>query len=129
MTLFSVDGVTYPNIHVLSIKRSAAVLDGENAGRVMTGEMVRDVIGTYYNFAIEIDSDASDPAEYDALYEVITAPQDSHEFVMPYGQSAYTFTGYVTNVEDELDFMTEGLNRWGTLSFNMIAMSPARRPA
>ena len=36
-SILSLDGKEYPNLHVVSLKRSFAVLDGDNAGRVMTG--------------------------------------------------------------------------------------------
>lgn len=122
------DGVEYPNIHVVSIKRSFQVLDGENAGRVMTGEMDRDIIGTYYNYSCEIDASAADRAEYDRFYDAISAPVDSHEITMPFAQATLTFSAYVTNGEDELLSMFED-NEWGNLSFNFIAMAPQRRPA
>ena len=86
ISVFSVDGVQYPNVNVLSLKRNFAVLDGPNAGRVMNGDAKRDVIGTYYNYSMELDSSYSDLKEYDELYEVISAPEDSHEIVVPYGQ-------------------------------------------
>lgn len=124
----TMDGVEYPNIHVVSIKRSFQVLDGENAGRVMTGEMDRDIIGTYYNYSCEIDASAADRAEYDEFYEAISAPVDSHEIVMPYAQQTISFSAYVTNGEDELLSMFDD-NEWGNLSFNFIAMAPQRRPA
>ena len=76
--VFTVDGVEYRRIHVLSLKRSFAVLDGENAGRMMEGSMQRDLIGTYYNYSLVIDPDDTDPEEYDALYEILSAPVKSH---------------------------------------------------
>ena len=124
----TMDGVTYPHIHFTSIKRSFQVLDGENAGRVMTGDMERDVIGTYYNYSVEIDSDDADPAEYDDFYEAISAPVDSHLIIVPYAQTTLEFRAYATNGEDRLDIMMDAQNRWGGLSFNFIAMSPQRRP-
>lgn len=123
-----VDGVTYPNIYVLSLKRSFSVLDGDNAGRVMTGDMIRDIIGTYYNYSLEIDSDESDPAEYDRLYEVLSAPVNSHTITVPYGQGAVTFKAYVTNGDDNLVKCYEEINGWNGLSVNFIAMGPKRRP-
>ena len=122
------DGTEYPNIHVVSLKRSFQVLDGENAGRVMTGEMDRDIIGTYYNYSCEIDASAADREEYDNFYEAISAPVDSHEITLPYAQETITFSAYVTNGEDELISMYAD-NEWGNLSFNFIAMAPHRRPA
>ena len=38
-SILSLDGKEYPNLHVVSLKRSFSVLDGDNAGRVMTGAM------------------------------------------------------------------------------------------
>ena len=43
-SVLSLDGKAYPNLHVVSLKRSFSVLDGDNAGRVMTGAMTRDII-------------------------------------------------------------------------------------
>lgn len=123
----TMDGVEYPNIHVVSLKRSFQILDGENAGRVMTGEMDRDIIGTYYNYSCEIDASGADRQEYDDFYEAISAPKDSHEITVPYGQKSISFQAYVTNGEDNLITMYAE-NEWGGLSFNFIAMAPQRRP-
>lgn len=122
------DGQTFPHIHFVSIKRSFQVLDGEAAGRVDTGAMDRDIIGTYYNYSVEIDADDATPEEYDSFYEIISAPQDSHEIVVPYAQTTLTFEAYVTNGTDDLDAMMDYQNRWGGLSFNFISMAPQRRP-
>lgn len=121
------DGVVYPNVHIVSLKRSFQVLDGENAGRVMTGEMDRDIIGTYYNYACEIDASGADRAEYDRFYEEISAPVDSHEITVPYGQGTMTFKAYVASGDDSLIAIYDD-NEWSALSFNFIAMAPQRRP-
>lgn len=124
----TLDGVTYSTLHVVSLKRNFTVLDGENAGRVTTGQMVRDVVGTYYNYSVEIDPDAASRADYDAFYEAISAPVDSHTLVVPYAQTTLTFEAYVTQGSDELVLMEDAANRWENLSFNFIAMAPQRMP-
>jgi len=129
MTVFTLDGIEYPEARVTKLARLFSVLDGPNAGRVMTGDMVRDIIGTYCNYSIEIEVAEGDISAYDALYEAITAPVDSHALTAPYGQTVFAFDAYVTNGEDELLSMESGRNKWGHLSFNFIAMSPRRRPA
>jgi len=126
--VFTVDGVAYPGVNVLSLKRNFAVLDGPNAGRVMDGSTKRDIIGTYYNYSCQVTSDYSDLTEYDRLYEVISAPVDSHEIVVPYGQGTLTFTAYVANGDDELIHKRPDFNKWNNLSFNFVAMKPQRRP-
>lgn len=124
----TLDGITYPHIHITDIKRSFSILDGPNAGRVLTGRMERDIIGTYYNYNAVIDADDRFPAEYDAFYEVISSPVNSHILVVPYAQSTLTYEAYVTQGEDALSFMGDSQNRWGALTFNFIAMEPQRRP-
>lgn len=123
----TIDSTTFPHIHFTSIKRNFEVLDGENAGRLMSGEMERDIIGTYYNYSVEVDADEADPSEYDTFYQTISAPQASHSITVPYGQTTLTFNAYVTQGADELLYMG-GSNRWGGMSFNFIAMEPQRRP-
>lgn len=128
--VFSVDGVEYPGVFVKTIKRSFNVLDGENAGRTMDGAMQRDIIGTYYSYRLELDSSFSNPEEYDALFEAISAPADSHTVSFPYGQSVLTFSAYVANGEDDLSHIYRGgFNKWDNLSINFVAMEPQRRPA
>ena len=84
--VFTVDGEKYSKIHVVSLKRSFSILDGENAGRTMDGAMQRDIIGTYYNYSLEIDPCDSDPEEYDSFWETISAPVNSHTVSFPYGR-------------------------------------------
>lgn len=123
---FKVDGVVY-DVHITDVKRSAEVLDGPNAGRSTAANMIRDVLGTFYNYAVSIDADEATYEEYDRLYEVLSAPVDYHMVEMPYGQGMKRFKAYVSKVEDELhDSRKEG-NRWGGMTFQFIAMEPQRR--
>lgn len=128
-SVLSLDGKAYPNLHVVSLKRSFSVLDGDNAGRVMTGAMKRDIIGTYYNYSMEIDPVSSDLAEYDEFYEAISAPVDSHVLTVPYAQTTVTFDAYVANGEDELASKNDDRSNWQNLSVNFVAMKPKRTPA
>ena len=128
-TAFTVDGISY-NVFVpeKGIKRSGSVLDGDKAGRLQTGRMERDIIGTYYNYSIQVDTSRLEAEDYDALFQVLSAPVDYHTITMPYAQSVLTFEAYVSNVSDVLIQMHEDGNQWGELSFQFIAMEPARTP-
>ena len=127
-SILSLDGKAYPNLHVVSLKRSFSVLDGDNAGRVMTGAMTRDIIGTYYNYSLEIDPVSSNLAEYDEFYEAISAPVDSHVLTVPYAQTVLTFDAYVANGDDELVSKYGNRNEWQNLAINFVAMKPKRTP-
>ena len=124
----TLDGKTYSTLHVTKLTRTFSVLDGENAGRVMSGGMQRDIIGTFYNYQVEIDPDAANRDEYDEFFWAISAPMDSHSLAVPFGQTLYIFEAYVTQGQDELTAMEPAANRWENLSFNFIAMEPARTP-
>lgn len=123
------DGKEYKGIRVLSVKRNFSVTDGDNAGRLsVSGKMVRDIIGTFYNYQFTIDPKNSNRKDYDAFYEAITSPEDSHTIVVPYGQGTFTFEAYITTGSDELVLIGDDANEWKNLSFNVIAMEPQRTP-
>lgn len=126
--MFSIDSIEF-DAAVVSLKRSFQVLDGENAGRTLDGNMNRDVIGTFYNYSVEIDSSKLTQIQYDELYEIISSPDEFHTLVMPYGQTTYTFLAYITTGSDDLMYVRDNKNYWSNLSFNMIAKAPKRRPS
>lgn len=129
ISVFSVDGVEYPGVNVISLERTFAVMDGENAGRTMDGAMRRDIIGTYYNYNMELTSDYSDLSEYDKLYEALSAPVDSHAIVVPYAQETLEFQAYIANGTDNLLHKRPAFNKWNNLTVNFVAMKPQRRPS
>lgn len=124
MIYFSVDGVEYPGLIITELSRSFSVLDGPNAGRSMNGNMIRDVIGTYYNYKMEVEH--TDDEEYDRFYEVISSPTDSHVLVVPYAQSVLQFRAYITGGEDAVEVITNGKTKWGPISLSFVAMKPER---
>lgn len=128
MDVITIDGQTFA-VNVTSLKRGAAVLDGENAGRVLSGRMTRDIIGTYYNYDLTFGKSTLSPSDYDTLYELLTAPVDSHTITVPYGQTTKTFEAYVANASDVLRKLTDSVNYWTELTVKFTAMEPQRRPA
>ena len=130
MTCFKVDGIEFTKAVVDKPKRSFQILDGENAGRqILTAKMERDVLGTFYNYSMNIDSRFMTREEYDVLYELLSAPVDSHVIEVPYAQETLIFEAYVTNGTDELARIRNNSNNWANLQINFIAMEPQRRPA
>lgn len=127
--MFKVDSVAYPVVvEPGGLHRKAAVLDGDNAGRAKSGKMIRDVIGTYYNYTLKLDTRGLAVDKYDALYEVLTAPVDYHTIEMPYGQGSITFQAYVSNVEDRLLDKSTGKTFWGEMTVTFTALAPKRVP-
>lgn len=126
MSVFTIDGNAY-DVEIISLKRKFSVLDGDKAGRASDGSMMRNIIGTYYNYSMQLNTDRLSRSQYDELYEILSAPQDSHTVVLPYGRGTITQQMYVTGGEDELKTDDKG-NIWDGLSIEFVAMTPKRKP-
>lgn len=127
---FKIDGKTYKvRIPEDGIRRSFSVVDGDNAGRTLTGVMERDIIGTYYNYDMDIEADIDHLKDYDDLYEVLSSPTVSHTLSVPYAQSILEFRAYVTDGSDTLNSIKKsGKQVWKGLTISFIADEPKRRP-
>lgn len=125
MAVFTLDGRNYC-VGVKSIHRSAAIKEGKNSGTAMSGAMVRDLIGTFYSYSIELDMRLLSPSDYDEFYETITAPVESHVLVVPYGQGTMRYEAYVTGAEDVCR-LPANVRIWGGLKVTFYAREPQRR--
>ena len=125
--IFTVDGEPY-NVRVKSMTRSFSVLDSDKTGRVQSGAMYREPIGTYYNYTMVVDVKDNDVDALDAFWEVMSAPDKSHRCVFPYNQETLTQDMYVTSGSQELKLMDARGNHWGELSINFVAMKPKKVP-
>ena len=121
----TIDGTSF-DVGVEYIKRQARIEDGPNAGKSKRGDWIRDVYGTFYDYILAFDTSAGlTRADYDTLYNVITAPVEFHTLVVPYGQSTLSFQAGITGAEDNVILMDDG-TVWGNLSITFRAKSPQR---
>lgn len=125
--MFIVDGTQYDG--VLTLARRAVIDEDENGGKALNGDVIRSVTGTRYEYELGIDSDGMTPALYDALYEALTAPADSHSVTMPYGQSTLSFTAYITSADDALERYDGDTPVWGGLKLRFYSTSVLRAPS
>ena len=126
--IFSIDGKFYDiSIPEGGITRNFSVLDTDKSGRTISGDMNRVIIGTYYNYTIQLNMKNLSPKEYDDFYEKISEPTESHLLSVPYGQEMLTFKAYVTQGQDTMQHKRQGKNKWTGLSLNFVALSPQRR--
>lgn len=137
-TCFSIDGITFPHLRVLGLTQTFEILDGENSGRVMTGEMTRDIIGTYYNYKAKIKPEESSDgmSEYSKLWYICSSPVNSHTLIFPYDissdgtvKSTLTFQGYITSgSRDMIKYDLNSIDYWKDGDFQFVAMAPTRKP-
>lgn len=128
---FVIDGVEYDSkeIAIKSLTRSFQVLDGAKAGRSLGGDMLRDIVGTYYNYTIAFDAKIGHEDAYNRLYETLSAPVNSHTISLPFANETITQKMYVTSGSDKLiRFSKDGENFFTELSINFVSMSPFRIP-
>lgn len=126
-SVFKIDGEEF-EVGVISLSRDGNLLDGPNVMRFLDGDMTRDLIGTYINYSMNIGTSEMNPADYDRLYEIVTAPVDFHDATFPYGQQTVSQKMYVANVSDELVKQGESGNVWGNMQIKYTAKKPYRRP-
>lgn len=120
---FLLDGVAY-NVIVTKLTRKFSVQDTAKTGRVQSGDMYRDIIGTFYNYSMTVEQMGTDAAALDAFWEAIAKPVDSHVCVFPYGQTTLTQRMYITSGEQDLVRIAPERTDWGVLNVSFIAMSP-----
>lgn len=79
---FSIDGQEF-NVIVTELARKGRVSESKLSGDVKSGAHFRDIIGTYYDYEMTVGSNALSETEYDALFEILTAPVESTRLCFP----------------------------------------------
>ena len=127
-TKITIDGRDY-NIRIKyeTLRRVFQISEGPNSGVAIDGTMIRDIIGTRFDYQIDVEPDPADPADYDDFYQLITSPVSSHEVSFPYGQETITFNAAVESGTDTYFGLVGCKRRWGGLSIVFRALTPQRK--
>lgn len=125
-----INGVSFDvTVAISAIEESFNVLDGENAGRAMTGRMVRDIIGTYIGHKVTFFNGKSND-DYDALWDYLIAHSvdDSVMLEAADGQSSISYEAYYTSGTRKIRAAQGGVNYWDEIEVNFIPMDPQVTP-
>nr|DAU71613.1 MAG TPA: hypothetical protein [Caudoviricetes sp.] len=116
-------------VAISSIEESFNVLDGENAGRVMSGRMVRDIIGTYIGHKVTFFN-GKNRTDFDALWDYLIAHSvdDSVLLEAADGQSSISYQAYYTSGVRVLNTAADGVNHWDEIEINFIPMNAQVKP-
>lgn len=127
-TGITIDGIDY-NIRLKyeTLRRAFEINEGQNSGNALDGTLIRDIIGTRYNYEIDIEPDPADPSDYDAFYDLISSPVAAHEVSFPYGQETITFRAVIQSGTDTYYGVVGCKRRWGGLSIVFQALTPQRK--
>lgn len=123
--LFDVD------VAISEYSRNFNVLDGPAAGRVMTGRMVRDIIGTYLGRKVKFFRRGDNYQGLDKLWDYLVAHtvDDSVMLECADGQSTLAFEAYYTSGEQPIEQVSGGVNYWGEFEITFIPMDAQVRPS
>ena len=125
----NMDGTTY-RVRIVydTLIRSFELLEGVNAGEMLSGRHERDLLGTGYTYQKPVEPDPRYPTDYDAFFEAISAPVDSHTIIMPYGQTTITYEAMVESGQDTYRGIVGGRTKWRGLTVQYRYIEPQRVP-
>ena len=125
----NMDGTTY-RVRIVydTLIRSFELLEGVNAGEMLSGRHERDLLGTGYTYQMQVEPDPRYPTDYDAFFEAISAPVDSHTIIMPYGQTTITYEAMVESGQDTYRGIVGGQTKWRGLTVQYRYIEPQRVP-
>lgn len=111
-------------LDAIRYSRNFNVLDGDNAGRVMTGRMIRDIIGTYVGHKIKVFRRGGNYAGLDEFwaYLVEHSVDDSVMLEAADGQTTISYEAYYTSGTQDIESVSNGVNYWGEIEINFIPM-------
>lgn len=127
MNVFMMDGIAY-NVHVTKLSREFSVLDSDNSGRTLDGQLYREPIGTYYNYTMTVAPKDGDLAAMDAFWDAISQPVQSHVCTFPYNQQTLTQKMYVTGGGQDMLLLQGQAAHWGEITVSFTATGPGVTP-
>lgn len=129
MAGIQMDGKNY-RVRVLypSVEENARLVEGPNAGEMLSGRRERDLVGTYYDHSLSVQPDPMYPQDYDQFFDDISAPVPAHTITMPHGQGTVTYEAMVSSVSHVCNGVLAGVRRWKGLTVAFSGIRPARLP-
>lgn len=128
--LCKINGVEFDvKVAISDLEESFSVLDGDNVGRVLSGRMIRDIIGTYIGHKVTFFSGKS-REQFDALWDYLVAHSvdDSVYVQLADGQSTISYEAYYTSGTRKLRKRENGINYWDQIEVSFVPMDAQVRP-
>ena len=110
------------DVAISAYNRNFNVLDGPNAGRVLAGKMIRDIIGTYLGHKITVFRRGDDYAGLEEFWEYLYqhSIDDSVLLEAADGQKTISYQAYYTSASQDIEKVEKGVNFWGEIEVNFI---------
>lgn len=131
MSYIKLNGVEFDtDVAISAYTESFSVLDGDNAGRVMSGKMVRDIIGTYIGHKLTVFRRSANYSGLDAFWEYLKAHSVDDSVILEAAdnQTTISYEAYYTSAARNLERVENGINYWGEIEVNFIPMDAQVKP-
>ena len=122
--IWSVDGVEWDI--PCQVERAVELQATDISGFMLNGEYFNDVMGTYMRYDVAIAVPLGMRDEYYSVFELLSAPVNKHDFVMPYNGGTIPIEGRVEDLSDAYVYMDEGNNWWKGVRFSVVANKPTK---
>lgn len=131
MSFIKINGKVFDaDVAISKYSRYFNVLDGDNAGRVMEGKMIRDIIGTYIGNKVTVFRRGDNYKGLDEFWDYIVAHsvEDSVQLEAADGQTTISYKAYYTSATQEIEKVENGVNYWGEIEMNFIPIDAQVKP-
>lgn len=131
MSYIKLNGIEFDaDVAIGKYNRNFNVLDGPNTGRVMSGAMVRDIIGTYIGHKLTVFRRGNNYAGLDNFWDYLIehSVDDSVMLEAADGQTTIAYKAYYTSASQDIESVTDGINLWGEIEVNFIPIDAQVRP-
>lgn len=121
----TVDGITY-RVRILrdTYADNFTLVEGPNAGDMQSGRHERDLVGTRAVYEMGVEPDPAYPDDFDALYELLRSPVDSHVVTVLDGQSSLTYSAQIQSGGRIYKGRVGGRRMYGGSVFRFVPTSP-----
>lgn len=132
MTYCKLNGVSFDvDVAISAYKRKLSILHGNNVGRVMSGDMILDPVGTYLGREITFFRKGDNYKAMDALWDfLVEHSMDTTGVLLEVadGQTTLSYQAYYGDTEQSLDEVRNGVNYWGEFTVSFIPMKAQVTP-
>lgn len=132
MSYIKLNGVEFDaDVAISKYNRNFNVLDGDNVGRVMSGRMIRDIIGTYIGHKVTVFRRGNNYEGLDAFWDYLLAHSVDGSVLLEAadGQTSISYEAYYTSASQDLEKVEGGVNYWGEIEVNFIPMEAQVKPS
>lgn len=118
------------DVAISAYTRNFNVLDGDNAGRVMTGRMVRDIIGTYIGHQMTVFRRGDNYQGLDEFWDYLVehSVDDSVMLEAADGQTTISYEAYYTTATQNIERVDGTTNYWGEIQITFTPMEAQVTP-